>query len=66
MTKMNQFTASEQQMFFSWETDFLDTHVHVGCVEKEAMSNLTGTVVSTQSRYLQFRVDMIPKIITMM
>lgn len=42
MTKMDQFTATEH-MFFSWETDLLDTHVHVGCVENEAMSNLTGT-----------------------
>jgi hypothetical protein len=69
MTKMDQFTASEQQMFFSWETDLLDTHVHVGCVEKEAMSNLTGTANRRRSRQwkkLKFRRNMILMIITKM
>jgi hypothetical protein len=50
MTKMDQFTAGEQQMFFSWETDLLDTHVHVDCVEEEAMSNLTGAAIRSRSR----------------
>jgi hypothetical protein len=50
MMKMHQFTVSEQQMFFSWEADLLGTHVHVDCVEKEAMSNLTETAIARRSR----------------